>query len=136
LLDASYHDVPSDDPDLIHELLHPWPERSLAGQLVDFVRRKWSLSKLRAVFAIDGSNPASVALPFPATGPNVTGGSRPGDYTYRNSAEACYLNVMVGSDGVAEEPLSFNPNTCCGFGGGSGTSSGPAAPQNLNGVVH
>jgi hypothetical protein len=62
LLDTSYHDVPSDEPDLIHELLHPWPERSLAGQLVDFARRKGDLSKLPAVFAIDGANPASTTV--------------------------------------------------------------------------
>jgi ATP-grasp domain len=62
LLDASYHDVPSDEPDLIHELLHPRPERSLAGQLVDFVRRKGGFSKLPAVFAIDGANPTSPAV--------------------------------------------------------------------------
>jgi carbamoylphosphate synthase large subunit len=62
LLDASYHDIPSDEPDLIHELLHPRPERSLVGQLVDFVRRKWGFSKLPAVFVIDGANPASAAV--------------------------------------------------------------------------
>jgi hypothetical protein len=138
LLDACYHDVPSDEADLIHELLHPWPERSLAGQLVDFVRRKGSLSKLPAAFAIHGSNPAStaVALPFPATGLDVTGGSGPGGQTYGNPAEACYLDVMGGSDGGAGGPLSLNANTCYGSGGGSGTSSDPAAPQNLTGVVH
>ena len=40
LLDTSYHDVPNDEPALIHELLHPWSARSVAGQLVDFIRRK------------------------------------------------------------------------------------------------
>ncbi|HTF61286.1 MAG TPA: hypothetical protein VK638_01100 [Edaphobacter sp.] len=62
LLDTSYHDVPSDEPDLIHELLHPWPERSLAGQLVDFICRKWGLRKLPAVFVMDGANPAPTAV--------------------------------------------------------------------------
>ena len=62
LLDASYHDVPSDEPELIHELLHPWPERSLAGQLVDFVRRKRGLSKLPAAFTIEGAKPASTVV--------------------------------------------------------------------------
>lgn len=62
LLDASYHDVPRDEPGLIHELLHPRPERSLAGQLVDFVRRKCGLNKLPDVFAIDEANPASAAV--------------------------------------------------------------------------
>jgi hypothetical protein len=72
LLDASYHDVPNDEPDLIHELLHPWPERSLAGQLVDFVRRKWGLSKLPVVIAFDGVNPASTPAPPGASASSST----------------------------------------------------------------
>lgn len=58
LLDTSYHDVPTDEPDLIHELLHPWSQRSLAGQLVDFVRRKRGQTQLPAVFVIGDANPA------------------------------------------------------------------------------
>jgi hypothetical protein len=57
LLDTSYHDIPNDEPALIHELLHPWPERSIAGQLVDFIRRKRGLRKLPAVFVKDAANP-------------------------------------------------------------------------------
>ncbi|HTF61287.1 MAG TPA: glycosyl hydrolase family 28-related protein [Edaphobacter sp.] len=76
------------------------------------------------------------SLPFPATGPEVSGGSGPGGHSYGNPAEACYLNVMKGSDGGAGGPFPFNASTCYGSGGGSGTSSGPAAPQNLTGVVH
>jgi carbamoylphosphate synthase large subunit len=58
LLDTSYHDVPDGDPALIHELLHPWPARSVAGQLVDFIRRKRGYRKAPAVFVMDGANPA------------------------------------------------------------------------------
>lgn len=58
LLDTSYHDVPTGEPALIHELLHPWPERSVAGQLVDFIRRKRGFRKPPAVYVIDGANPA------------------------------------------------------------------------------
>jgi hypothetical protein len=58
LLDTSYHDVPDGDPALIHELLHPWPARSVAGQLVDFIRRKRGFRKAPAVFVMDGANPA------------------------------------------------------------------------------
>jgi carbamoylphosphate synthase large subunit len=58
LLDTSYHDVPNDEPALIHELLHPWRERSVAGQFVDFIRRKRGFRKLPAVFVRDGASPA------------------------------------------------------------------------------
>lgn len=39
LLSGAYHDVPEGEPDLIHELLHPWPERSRLGQIADRARR-------------------------------------------------------------------------------------------------
>jgi hypothetical protein len=38
-VDAAYLDVPSGEPELVRELLHPWSERSLAGQLLDRLRR-------------------------------------------------------------------------------------------------
>jgi hypothetical protein len=76
------------------------------------------------------------SLSFPATGPDVSGGSGPGGHSYGNPAEACYLNVMKGSDGGAGGPFTFNASTCYGSGAGGGTSPGPAAPQGLTGVVH
>jgi hypothetical protein len=92
---------------------------------------------LPASFYLSGKPAWWGSMAFPATGPDVTGGSGPGGHTYGNPAEACYLNVMKGSDGGAGGPLPFNANTCYGSGGGGGgTSSGPAAPQNLTGVVH
>ncbi|MFY9854258.1 MAG: ATP-grasp domain-containing protein [Terracidiphilus sp.] len=39
-LDSAYLDVPDAQPELIHELLHPWPERSLAGRLLDRLRSR------------------------------------------------------------------------------------------------
>jgi len=38
-LNASYHDVPEGEPELLNALLHPWPERSLMGRLVDHLRK-------------------------------------------------------------------------------------------------
>jgi hypothetical protein len=38
-LDASFQDIPQEEPELIQDLLHPWPERSLPGRLVDRLRR-------------------------------------------------------------------------------------------------
>ena len=48
------------------------------------------------------------SMPFPATGPDVTGGIGPGGHSYGNPAQACYLMVMGGSDGGAGGPLAFN----------------------------
>ena len=56
------------------------------------------------------------AIPFPATGPDVSGGFGPGGHSYGNPAEACYRKVMGGSDGGAGEPLVFNANRCYGMG--------------------
>jgi PST family polysaccharide transporter len=54
------------------------------------------------------------SMPFPATGPDVTGGTGPGGHSYGNPAQACYLHVMGGSDGGAGGPLLFNPGRCYG----------------------
>ena len=54
------------------------------------------------------------SLPFPATGPDVTGGSGPGGHSYGNPAQACYLKIMGGSDGGAGSPLPFGPDACYG----------------------
>jgi hypothetical protein len=44
---SAYLDIPGGNPELIHELLHPWSERSLAGRLLDwlsahFVENPWN----------------------------------------------------------------------------------------------
>jgi len=54
------------------------------------------------------------SMPFPATGPDVTGGTGPGGHSYGNPAQACYFNVMGGSDGGAGSPLTFNASLCYG----------------------
>jgi PST family polysaccharide transporter len=60
------------------------------------------------------------AMPFPATGPDVTGGAGPGGHSYGNPAQACYVRVMGGSDGGAGSPLVFDASKC--YGAGSGVS--------------
>jgi hypothetical protein len=49
---------------------------------------------------------------FPATGPDVSGGAGPGGHSYGNPAEACYRQVMRGTDGGAGSPLAFNAGRC------------------------
>ncbi len=56
------------------------------------------------------------SMPFPATGPDVSGGPGPGGHSYGNPAWACYLKVMGGSDGGAGGPLEFNAARCYGTG--------------------
>ena len=53
-------------------------------------------------------------MPFPATGPDVSGGVGPGGHSYGNPAQACYLRVMRGSDGGAGGPLVFDARSCYG----------------------
>jgi hypothetical protein len=63
------------------------------------------------------------SLPWPAIGPDVTGGTGPGGHsslTASNPAQNCYINVMGGVEGGTGSPLSFNANTCYG---GSGVTS-------------
>lgn len=45
--------------------------------------------------------------PWPAIGPDVTGGSGPGGYAYSNAAELCYSNTAT-TGGI----LNFNAATC------------------------
>lgn len=52
------------------------------------------------------------SLPFPAIGPDVTGGSGPGGHSFGNPAQLCYLRIMGGSDGGPGSPLRFNPGKC------------------------
>lgn len=77
------------------------------------------------------------STPFPATGPDVTGGKGPGGHSYGNPAQVCYTTVMGGTDGGAGSPLKFNASKC--YGASTSTPStpaaAPAAPQKLSGTV-
>lgn len=56
-------------------------------------------------------------IPWPAIGPDITGGTGPGGHTSltaSNPAQNCYLNVMGGVNGGAGSPLTFIPNNCYG----------------------
>jgi hypothetical protein len=69
------------------------------------------------------------SVPWPAIGPDVTGGdiANVGGHAYRIPAQVCYSSVMGGpADGVGNA-LSFNANSC--YGSSSGTP--PRAPTNL-----
>jgi ATP-grasp domain len=45
LQDSSYYDIPSGEPALMRELLKPWSDRSLLGQIIDRSRLIWTQEK-------------------------------------------------------------------------------------------
>lgn len=78
--------------------------------------------------------PSGTAAPWPAIGPDVTGGNiaNVGGHAWLNPAANCYLNLMGGQTNGSSGPLTFNPSACYPS---SGSSSGPPAPLNLSGTV-
>jgi hypothetical protein len=64
------------------------------------------------------------SIPYPATGPDVTGGTGPAGHSYGNPAQTCYFKVMGGSDGGVGGPLAFNASICYG----TTSSKTPATP--------
>ncbi len=70
------------------------------------------------------------SIPWPAIGPDVTGGTGPGGHVYLNPAASCYLNVMNGRTDGSSGPLAFDPGTCYS------ADSGPPPPNGLTQVTH
>jgi len=71
-------------------------------------------------------------IPWPAIGPDVTGGTGPGGHaslTTSNPAMACYVNGTKDANGH----LIFDPNNCYATSGGGST---PSAPTGLSAVVN
>ena len=73
-------------------------------------------------------------VPWPAIGPDVTGGNGPGGHVYSttaaNPAMNCYFNVLGGVFGGAGGPYSFNANTCYP------TGTAPNPPSGLHASVN
>src|SRR5258708_18978178 len=59
-------------------------------------------------------------MPWPAVGPDVTGGNvaNVGGHVYGNPAANCYLNVMGGKTDGSSGQLTFNADNCYSSGGG------------------
>jgi hypothetical protein len=64
--------------------------------------------------------------PWPAIGPDVTGGPGPGGHSYDIPAKLCYDNTSKDNNGI----LNFNASNCYS------SSPAPAAPTNLGAVAH
>ena len=50
--------------------------------------------------------------PWPATGPDVTGGAAPGGFGYIPPAENCYANILSGPVNGTGSALAFDASTC------------------------
>jgi hypothetical protein len=74
---------------------------------------------LPASFYLSGKPAWWGGLPFPAVGPDVTGGAGPGGHAHGNPAENCYRKTMGGMDGGAGSPLVFNAGRCYGSRAGA-----------------
>jgi hypothetical protein len=68
--------------------------------------------------------------PWPAIGPDVTGGNISGlaGHVYTIPAKDCYANIMGGPADGSGNPLNFNAKTCYG---GSRDTSLPSSPRNI-----
>ena len=102
-------------------------------------------SALPASFYLPGtpawwSFPSIAASPFPAVGPDVTGGtltsgigtgSNLGGHAYLIPARSCFLNVLGGLPAGTGAVRIFDATTCYG----SSTVSQPNAPTSLNAIV-
>lgn len=80
-------------------------------------------------------NNGNASTPWPAVGPDITGGNiaNLGGYAFHNPAANCYLNVLGGQTDGSSGPLNFDASLC--YPSTSTSSSGPPAPTNLSGTV-
>jgi hypothetical protein len=71
------------------------------------------------------------STPFPAIGPDVTGGdvAGSGGHAYRIPARRCFEDIMGAAYTDASASSSFNAAAC--YGSSSGTLTAPAAPTNV-----
>ena len=74
-------------------------------------------------------------MPWPAVGPDVTGGSDTSGHAYANPAQVCYNTASIDSKYGSANVRTFNANTC--YGGQTGPPPPkPVPPTNLSAVVH
>jgi hypothetical protein len=74
------------------------------------------------------------SMPWPAVGPDVTGGNiaSVGGHAFHNPAANCYLNIMGGKTDGSSGALTFSTSACYG----SNNGGGPDAPKGVKAVVH
>jgi hypothetical protein len=91
-----------------------WNASEVPSTLSQFANPVPSSQSLPASLYLSAKPSWFGGVPFPAIGPDVTGGDIPnvGGHAFRIPAQLCYANVMGGpADGVGN-PLTFNANAC------------------------
>lgn len=74
------------------------------------------------------------SMPWPAVGPDVTGGNiaNVGGHAFHNPAANCFLNVLGGQANGSSGPVPFDATNCYS---NTASSTGPPAPLNLTGTI-
>ena len=67
---------------------------------------------LPASFYLTGQPAWWRSMPYPAVGPEVTGGQGPGGFAYNNPAADCYFSVMGGPVDGSGSVLDFDADNC------------------------
>ena len=68
------------------------------------------------------------STPYPAIGPDISGGSGPGGHTYAIPAQVCFASIG-GVEGGANSPLNFNADSC--YSSTVPDTTPPAAPTGV-----
>jgi hypothetical protein len=104
-----------------------WNTSEVPTSISNFANTSLSSQSLPDSFYLSSKPSWWGSMPWPAVGPDVSGGSDPAGHAYANPAQVCFNNGSSGS-GV----WSFNAANCYGSGGGStGQTGAPAPPTNL-----
>ena len=74
------------------------------------------------------------STPWPANGPDITGGNVPnlGGHANHIPAANCYLNILSGKTDGSSSVLSFDASACYST---TASAGGPPAPLNLTGTI-
>jgi len=106
-----------------------WNPLELASGLIQFANLVPSTQNLPPSFYLSAKPSWWGGMPWPAAGPDVTGGTDPSGHVYPNPAQFCYMNVMHGPmDGSGA--VAFVADACYG------SATLPSPPTNLSIIVH
>jgi hypothetical protein len=72
------------------------------------------------------------SMPWPAVGPDVTGGSDPAGHVHPNPAQVCFNNNSSNSSGA----WNFNASRCYGSSASTPPATAPEPPTNLKATPH
>ena len=100
-----------------------WNPSEVPSALTAYANSVPTSQSLPASFFLSSKPSWWGTMPWPAIGPDVTGGPGPGGHAYPNPAQACYNSSAQDADGT----LTFNPSKCY--------PQPPASPSNLTTTV-